>query len=551
MSIDEFTVVLYSSRNLRLTIIFSGELMLLLVLPTVALLSFMCIPSTWANRKSQEMRQLVTHLTALQFLIVATFSILCCAGLLDPGAFVFLSFPMQIPISLTIFFDGAAGFMLSLVSFVGWVISRFSIRYLDGDPGQGQFYRWVAFTIGAVSLMTLAGHLLLFFAGWLLMSLGLHQLLLQYGQRPAARRAAWTKFAVSRLGESALLAALVILDLEFGTLDLENLFQQIQTTIQTGNANTSIAVVGWLLVVTAALKSVQFPFHFWLPQTMETPTPVSALMHAGIVNAGGYLIIRMSPIVGLVPEALATLAMIGTVTTCLAAMAMLTQTSVKQSLAYSTIAQMGFMMLQCGLGAYSAAMLHILAHSLYKAHAFLACGSVLTQQVATKGIRDSHFYRPGSWGKLMTAMILVLTFCELALVGSGLQLSKKPGGYLLGSLLVLALTSWLWQIFMTSKRQTIVFGTAVTGVLVLAYLVSFQLVDAVLNRTTAAVTYATVATHPALCTMVATIAICSFGLLAALQYMLLGGGPPARLAPLYVHAQNGFYISAMVRRLWP
>ena len=282
-------------------------------------------------------------------------------------------------LSIGMYFDGATGLMLMLVSFVGLVVCRFSIRYLDGEAMQGRYFRWIGFTVGAVSLMVVAGNLLLFFVAWVATSFGLHQLLLHYGHRVAAHRAAWTKFAISRLGDAFLIGALVLTFNMFGTFELSELFSQVNDVVSTSQITGGHAAIGWLLVLGALTKSAQFPFHTWLPDTMETPTPVSALMHAGIVNAGGYLIIRMSPLVALAPSALMTLAVVGAFTACFAGVVMMTQPSIKRALAYSTIAQMGFMMLQCGLGAFAAAMLHILAHSLYKAHAFLSSGSVIAQ----------------------------------------------------------------------------------------------------------------------------------------------------------------------------
>jgi len=134
------------------------------------------------------------------------------------------------------------------------------------------------------------------------------------------------------------------------------LFDAAAEQAQIGIEPTSgVSLAAFLLVITALTKSAQVPFHIWLPLTMETPTPVSALMHAGIVNAGGYLIIRTSPIVALQPWAMTLLVIVGGFTACFAAIIMTTQTSVKKKLAYSTISQMGFMLLQCGLGAFSAA----------------------------------------------------------------------------------------------------------------------------------------------------------------------------------------------------
>ena len=143
-----------------------------------------------------------------------------------------------------------------------------------------------------------------------------------------------------------------------------------------GNSG-GVATSAVLLAGCAMLKSAQFPFHSWLPDTMETPTPVSAFMHAGIVNAGGFLVVRLAPIFAAAPFASGLLALTGAFTAAFGAIVMLAQPSVKRALAYSTIAQMGFMVLQCGLGAYALALLHIAAHSLYKAHAFLTSGSTV------------------------------------------------------------------------------------------------------------------------------------------------------------------------------
>ena len=234
----------------------------------------------------------------------------------------------------------------------------------------------------------------------------------------------------------------------FGSFDYADVFAEAVALQEQSAANSMlVSAIGGLFVLAAMTKSAQFPFHSWLPDTMEAPTPVSALMHAGIINAGGFLVIRLSPLVVLSPAALGMLAMIGAITAPLGGVVMLSQTSVKRSLAFSTIAQMGFMMLQCGLGGFSAALLHIVAHSLYKAHAFLSSGSVLeqaarmqlTQARARSGravLVDRH---PGRGG---AAAVLGLT-----LACFGLEPHEKPGGIVLGFVLLLALTNLVWRLF--------------------------------------------------------------------------------------------------------
>ncbi len=262
--------------------------------------------------------------------------------------------------------------MVALVAFLGAVVSHFSLPYLAGDARRPRFLAWIHFTLAAVLTLVLAGTLGLMLLAWVANSLALHRLLLHFPQRPGAVFSARKKFVVSRLGDLSLLAALIVLYRHYGTTDLAALFAQAA-----GGDTAPLPLAAWFLILCAALKSAQFPFHSWLPDTMETPTPVSALMHAGIINGGGFLILRLSPLMVHAPQALHVLAVVGAVTAGFGAVVMLTQPSVKRALAYSTIAQMGFMLLQCGLGAFGLALLHIVAHSLYKAHAFLRAGSTV------------------------------------------------------------------------------------------------------------------------------------------------------------------------------
>lgn len=271
----------------------------------------------------------------------------------------------------TLRMDGIGALMSLLVSFLGLAVIRFSGRYLAGDPDQGRFQSWMCLTLSAVLLLVLSSNLLLVWISWVAMSLFLHRLLLHFPRRTGAIFSARKKFVVSRLADALLLTALILVHRQFGTWELERLFAAAPAN------SAGLPLVGALIVACACLKSAQFPFHSWLPDTMETPTPVSAFMHAGIINAGGFLVVRLSPLLVHAPEALHALAVIGSVTAAFAAIVMLAQPTVKRALAFSTIAQMGFMMLECGLGAFGLALLHIVAHSLYKAHAFLHAGSTI------------------------------------------------------------------------------------------------------------------------------------------------------------------------------
>lgn len=269
-------------------------------------------------------------------------------------------------------FDRLSGVLTLLVAAVGLVTYRFSVRYLVADPARGRFLGWLGFTIIAAYILMLSNNLLLLMIAWSLTGIGLDRLLRHYPNRIEAIRSARKKFLISRLGDMALLAAILICWLQWHTLDLHTL----AVAMAAPNAQEWVTTVLMLIVLAALTKSAQFPFHSWLPETMESPTPVSALMHAGIINAGGALLLRFAPVLAQEPAALLLLTAIGTVTACLGMVAMWTQVKVKRTLAWSTVSQMGFMMIQFGLGVFSIAVLHLVAHGCYKAWSFLQSGQV-------------------------------------------------------------------------------------------------------------------------------------------------------------------------------
>ncbi len=277
-----------------------------------------------------------------------------------------------LPAAALIRLDTLATTMAILVAFLGAVVLRFAARYLEGDPGRSRFLCWMCLTIVSVITLVISNHLLLLLGAWTATSLCLHRLLLYRAGRPGAVFAARKKFVFSRIAELSLLCAALILHAGHDTWRIDELSASIS-----GGNHAGLPAGAFLLAFCAMLKSAQFPFHSWLPDTMDTPTPVSALMHAGIINAGGFLVLRLAPIFTAAPGALHLLAVVGTITAVFGAIVMLPQTGVKRALAFSTIAQMGFMMIQCGLGAFGLALLHLVAHSLYKAYAFLHAGSTI------------------------------------------------------------------------------------------------------------------------------------------------------------------------------
>jgi len=446
---------------------------------------------------------------------------------------------------LGLYYDNITALMLVLVTFVGMIVCRFSVRYLDGETTQGQYFKWMMFTIGAVCLMIISGDLLMFFLAWFITSLGLHQLLVHYGHRPLARRAAWTKLMISRFGDGFLFLAVMLIVQAYGTLSVASLFEQAKELATAPHLVTSQhKLIAWFLVIGAAIKSAQVPFHTWLPDTLDTPTPVSALMHAGIVNAGGYLLIRVSPLVSLEPMALSFLAVLGATTACLAGVAMTVQTSVKRSLAYSTVAQMGFMMLQCGLGAFSAAMLHILAHSMYKAYAFLSSGTVdwsssrsRARDVAAATTYRSFWYLLGSTFASATLFVTVSYLLQL-------NLSSKQGGYLLSFIMILALSVWCWKLQLGEQLQAKAMGLIVVVGASFMYLASYGLIDVLVGQS--------ISSGPPLSrTQWVSLPIgLAFGSIFLLQIAVTSGWHRPWLERIRIHASNGFYFGSIYQRLF-
>ncbi|MEZ4279880.1 MAG: NADH-quinone oxidoreductase subunit L [Myxococcota bacterium] len=332
--------------------------------------------------------------------------------------------------------DDVGAVMLVLVAFIGLVILQFSRRYLDGDPGQVRYVRWFLATLATVSLLVLANHLVLVWLAWLGTSIALHQLLTFYDDRAPALIAAHKKFITSRLADACLLGAIALVAGSFGSADLDVVFARLDSDPRIADA-PGVQVAALLFAAAAALKCAQLPFHGWLLQVMEAPTPVSALLHAGVVNLGGFLMIRLAPLIVEVEAAQLLLVVVGSLTAAIASLVMTTRVSIKVALAWSTCAQMGFMLLECGLGAWSLALLHLVAHSLYKAHAFLSSGSAvdvwrLQQQappVAKSGL--------GAWiGAGLVCLVGVAGFARVVL-GEPLA---APASFALAGVVAVALT---------------------------------------------------------------------------------------------------------------
>ena len=277
--------------------------------------------------------------------------------------------------------------VMMLVAFLGWIIGDFSRRYLRGEAGQLRFIIAFLVTLAAIASVIASTNLALMIIGWAASSAALHHLLTFYRDRPAAILVAHKKFLASRLAEVCLIVASILLFRECGSLELTTIVERA-TSMQTLSWTLSAAAI--LISFGVLIKSAQLPLHGWLIQVMEAPTPVSALLHAGVVNLGGFVLIQLSPLIGASPPAQTLLVVVGSLSAAIAGLVMLTRITIKVRLAWSTCSQMGLMVMECGLGLYDLALLHLVAHGLYKANAFLTSGEVVRNSIEREIVTGSQ-----------------------------------------------------------------------------------------------------------------------------------------------------------------
>jgi NADH-quinone oxidoreductase subunit L len=297
-----------------------------------------------------------------------------------------------------LYIDTPVAAMLAMVTVASFCIHLFSLGYMGANPRQSRFFSFIALFTAAMLLMTMADNLLLFFMAWEVMGLCSYLLIGFLYQRPQAVRAAVKAFIVTRIGDVLLLLGLVYLWAQAGSLSLGTGAGEIfnpeflaRIGAEQGALGLSHATAIALLIFCGTVgKSAQFPLHVWLPDAMEGPTPVSALIHAAtMVAAGVFLVARTYPIF-LAGEALPVVAFIGAFTALFAATIALAQYDIKRILAYSTLSQLGFMVAALGIGGWVAAMFHLLTHAFFKALLFLGSGSIIHAMEATPAVRKLH-----------------------------------------------------------------------------------------------------------------------------------------------------------------
>ncbi len=276
-------------------------------------------------------------------------------------------------IHLGFLIDPLSAVMLMVVTGVGLLIHIYSIGYMHGDPGYYRFFTYLNLFMVSMLLLVMGDNYLVLFIGWEGVGLCSYLLIAYYFEKESATKAGTKAFVVNRIGDAGFLIAIFLVIQQFGTLNYLEVFDRAHE-LSTGMA-TAIALC---LFIGAVGKSAQIPLYTWLPDAMEGPTPVSALIHAAtMVTAGVYMVVRNHAIYDLAPVAMTTVAVIGGLTAIFAATIGLVQTDIKRVLAYSTVSQLGYMFLGCGVGAYAAAIFHLVMHAFFKALLFLGSGSVI------------------------------------------------------------------------------------------------------------------------------------------------------------------------------
>ena len=323
------------------------------------------------------------------------------------------AFTVGVDAKLTILVDPLSLFMALVVSGVSTLIHLYSIGYLKSDRGYVRFFSYMNFFVFSMLLLVLAGNFLLLIVGWAFVGAASYLLISFWYRRTTATRAGLKAFVINVLGDVGLVLGTFFIFRHTGTLDFQRTFHAIPHVF---THNQTDLVAGCLLLLVGAFaKSAQVPLHTWLPDAMEGPTPVSALIHAAtMVTAGVYLIARMHPLFEQAPTAADVGAIIGCATLLIAATIAIVQTDLKRVIAYSTMSQIGYMIMGVSVGAYSAGLFHLMTHGFFKALLFMAAGSVISAMGGEQSLD-----RMGGFRKAMP-------FTFICFIVGGLALSGLP-----------------------------------------------------------------------------------------------------------------------------
>jgi NADH-quinone oxidoreductase subunit L len=332
--------------------------------------------------------------------------------------------------------DALTASLLIVVTTIGLLVHVYSIGYMSHDPGYWRFFAYLNLFMFSMLLLVLAGNFLVVFVAWELVGLCSYLLIGFWYRKRSAALAAKKAFIVNRVGDVGFILGIMLIFVSLGTLDIREVIARI------GELDaTTITLIALLVFAGAMGKSAQFPLHVWLPDAMEGPTPVSALIHAAtMVNAGVYLVARTNPIFAHAPSALVVVAAIGIFTAILAASIAMTQTDIKRVLAYSTLSQLGYMFAALGVGAWTAAIFHLMTHGFFKGLLFLGSGSVIHSVHEEQDMR-----RMGGLAEKIPITYVTMLIGSLAIAGIPPLAGFFSKDEILGESLKLGF-AWVWLI---------------------------------------------------------------------------------------------------------
>jgi NADH-quinone oxidoreductase subunit L len=317
-------------------------------------------------------------------------------------------------IKLGIYVDPLSIFMVLVVTGVSTLIHLYSYGYMQSDQGYHRFFSYLNFFVFSMLLLVLAGNFVLLIVGWAFVGFASYALVSFWYRRTTATRAGMKAFVINVVGDIGLTLAAFLIFRELGTFEYGEVFEKAPQVFQTNE--WTITAICLLLLVGAFAKSAQLPFHTWLPDAMEGPTPVSSLIHAAtMVTAGVYLIARTHTLFVLSPTAADIAAFVGLATLLVAGTIALVMTDLKRAIAYSTMSQIGYMIMGVSIGAYSAGMFHLMTHAFFKALLFMAAGSIIAAMANNQNID-----KMSGFGKAMR-------FTSITMVCGGLALAAFPG----------------------------------------------------------------------------------------------------------------------------
>src|SRR5919199_2075993 len=355
-----------------------GQQLIIAAIPGLPALIFLVL--VLIGRYIKEGAQYVAIFGVATSLVFSSFALLSVAGVIGGGQ------PIEFAVNLIdlgdggsfpmgVYVDGLAAVMLVVVCFVSLMIQLYSGEFMRGDRRFAWYYALLNLFTASMLGLVLAPNFIELYVFWELVGLCSYLLIGHWFEKPQAAKAAQKAFIVTRIGDAALFIGIIMFWGATGTTSYRGIFEAAQA----GFIGGSLFTVAVVLVFAGAIgKSAQFPLHVWLPDAMEGPTPVSALIHAAtMVAAGVYMVARANPIFAHAPGVMVVVAAIGIFTALLAASIALTQTDIKRVLAYSTLSQLGYMFAALGVGAYVAAIFHLMTHGFFKGLLFLGSGSVI------------------------------------------------------------------------------------------------------------------------------------------------------------------------------